>query len=344
MGKRILVTGGFGFVGGHLVETLLTLDPANRVHVVDNLTTNPLPLDRLLSEIHARVGSTDRLTWDICSVADWFARKPVDTAWDEIYHLASVVGPAGVLRHAGRIVKAVVDDAYVLMEVATARGIRLLEVSTSEVYGGGQEGDCNEDFAKIIPARTSVRLEYAVAKLAAETALQNTCLVGSLDAVIVRPFNISGPRQSGVGGFVLPRFIGSAIMNRPLTIFSGGTQTRAFTHVADICDGLVLAMQHGRRGEVYNLGNPKNRVTINEMAELVLDVTGSTAGKTYVDPRTIYGPLYAEANDKYPNADRAMRELTWVPRFDARAVVQETFDYMRRLPEDVRTHLVGPGV
>jgi nucleoside-diphosphate-sugar epimerase len=168
--------------------------------------------------------------------------------------------------------------------------------------------------------------------------------VGSLDAVIVRPFNISGPRQSGVGGFVLPRFIGCAILNRPLTVFSGGTQTRAFTHVADICDGIVRAMRSGKRGEVYNLGNPKNRITINEMADLVLDVTGCTSGKVYVDPRTIYGPLYTEANDKYPNADRAMRDLAWTPQFGARAVVEQTFEYMRRLPEHVRAHLVGPGI
>ena len=159
--------------------------------------------------------------------------------------------------------------------------------------------------------------------------------------MIVRPFNISGPRQSGVGGFVLPRFVGYAMLNRPLTIFSGGTQVRAFTHVMDICSGIILAMRKGKRGEAYNIGNPANRITINEMADLVLEITGSDAGKTYVDPRSIYGPLYAEANDKYPNADRAMRELGWVPKFSARAVVDHTFEYMKSLPEDLRTSLTG---
>ena len=130
-------------------------------------------------------------------------------------------------------------------------------------------------------------------------------------------------------------------MGKPLTVFNGGTQVRAFTHVVDICSGIVLAMRKGKRGEAYNIGNPKNRVTINEMADLVLSVTGSTAGKVHVDPKTICGPLYEEANDKYPNADRALLDLGWVPEFGARAVVEQTFEYMKNLPGDLRTQLCG---
>jgi UDP-glucose 4-epimerase len=342
MSKRILITGGFGFVGGHLIERLLKEDTRRvRVHVVDNLSSNPIPYERLISEISASLGETDRLTWDLCSIAEWFDRKPADCAWDEIYHLASAVGPAGVLQHAGQMIKSIVDDTYRLMELAQQSGVRLLDVSTSEIYGGGQEGYCSEEFAKIIPAKTTVRLEYAIAKLAAETAIQNTSTVRALDAVIVRPFNIVGPRQSGVGGFVLPRFIGYAMLNRPLTIFGGGTQVRAFTHVTDICSGIILAMHKGKRGEAYNIGNPKNRININELADLVLEITGSKAGKIYVDPKSIYGPLYAEANDKYPNADRAMQELGWFAEFDARAVVMHTFEYMKSLPVDLWTNLTG---
>jgi UDP-glucose 4-epimerase len=159
--------------------------------------------------------------------------------------------------------------------------------------------------------------------------------------VIVRPFNISGPRQSGVGGFVLPRFLGYAMLNRPLTVFNGGTQTRAFTHVADICTGIILAMRKGKRGEAYNIGNPKNKMTINELADLVLEVTGSKAGKAYVNPNTIYGPLYAEANDKYPNADRAIRELGWTPEFGLRSIVENSYEYMKYLSDDLRSFLVG---
>jgi UDP-glucose 4-epimerase len=110
--------------------------------------------------------------------------------------------------------------------------------------------------------------------------------------VIVRPFNISGPRQSGAGGFVLPRFIGHALMARPLPIFGSGSQVRAFTHVRDVCDGLVLAMRRGTSGSIHNTGNPANRMSITELADLVLKVTGSPAGTQFVDPRVLDGPLF----------------------------------------------------
>src|SRR5204863_7478952 len=124
-----------------------------------------------------------------------------------ILHFASPVGPAGVLRYGGRIVSAVVDDTYLLADYALEHGARLLDVSTSEVYGGGRDGLCAEGDAKIVPAATSFRLEYAVAKLAAETAVVNLQVRDGLDAVIVRPFTVAGPRQSGEGRFGVPCFV-----------------------------------------------------------------------------------------------------------------------------------------
>lgn len=333
MGK-ILVTGGFGFLGSHLVEQLLR-EPDHHVHVVDNLSTNPLPLDFLLEDL----GHPARLTYTICTVAD-YCRSEMP-AYDEIFHLASIVGPAGVLPHMGRIVESIVNDTYSLMRIAQNMKARLTDISTSEIYGGGQEGFCSETMSKIVPARSSARLEYAVGKLAAEVALQNTCTVTSLNASIVRPFNISGPRQSGIGGFVLPRFIGLALRNQPLTIFGDGRQIRAFTNVKDIVDGILLVARYGKRGEAYNVGNPANRCTINELADAVVRITGSLSRKVYVDPKTIYGPLYEEANNKYPDATRIMNELQWQPQFSRDETIEQTVTYMRRIPEPILQHLTG---
>lgn len=336
MKKKILVTGGFGFVGGHLLEILLEREPDAEIHVIDNLSSNPIPHELLLEYIKDR----SRIKFDLVSIKDYLkSGKPTD--WSEIYHLASFVGPAGVLQHAGDMIGSVVEDTYLMMDVCRERGIRLLDVSTSEIYGGGQEGYCSEEFPKIISPKTSPRLEYAIAKLACETAIINRCTVKKLDAAIVRPFNISGPRQSGVGGFVLPRFVGLALKGLPLTVFGDGKQIRAFTHVRDICDGIYLTMKKSKSGDAFNVGNPHNRVTIDQLADLVLDVTKSNAGKVYVDPKTVYGPLYEEANDKFPNADRVMKELGWDPKYSARDVVQQTYDYMRALPLDMLAHLTG---
>jgi UDP-glucose 4-epimerase len=303
---------------------------------VDNLSSNPIPLDDLMKEL----GSRKNLTYSISSIEEFHMRGD-KTKWDQIYHLASIVGPVGVLPHAGKIVKSIVDDTYYLAEIALKCGARLVDVSTSEVYGGGQEGYCNENFAKIIPAKTTVRLEYAVAKLAAETALINMTKATSLDVVIVRPFNISGPRQSGKGGFVLPRFISMAMTGKPLTIFGVGNQIRAFTHVKDMVQGIVSAMKHGKSGTAYNLGNRRNKISIGELADLVIDITKSKKGKVFVDPKQIYGQFFEEANDKYPDASLAMKELFWDPQQSIEKVISDTYEYMKRLDSKLFEMLSG---
>jgi UDP-glucose 4-epimerase len=333
--RKVLVTGGFGFVGSHLVEELHR-DPSLFIHVVDNLSSNPLPLPYLLAEL----GPMPRLAYDICSVQQYCDRNS-DAHFDEIYHLASVVGPAGVIPHMGKIVKSIVDDTYAIMGLALRTGAKLIDVSTSEVYGGGREGYCSEEMPKIITSRTSARLEYAVGKLAAETALLNAAKSGKLNFCIIRPFNISGPRQSGKGGFVLPRFVSQAIRNRPLTIFGDGTQVRAFTHVKDIVAGIILTMQKGKSGEVYNIGNPNNKCTINQLADETIAIAQSCSKKLYVNPKTIYGPFYEEANDKYPDAKKAMTELKWEPRYDRRLIIQQTIEYFRGLDNKVFDILGG---
>lgn len=339
MARSVLVLGGFGFLGSHLVDLLLE-DPEQRVHVVDNLSTSPLPLDALLAEI----GPAPNLTWAIETVESFCRRgleEDNEERWDEIYHLASLVGPAGILPHAGRIAAPLLNDLMLVADLALRWGARLLLVSTSEVYGGGEQGFCSEAMPKIVPAEASPRLEYAVGKLAAETSLINLCRASGLDGLIVRPFNITGPRQSGAGGFVLPRFVGQAMAGEDLTVFGDGSQVRAFTHVRDISQGMVDAMRRGATGGVYNLGNPANRCSILTLAEAVREVTGTRVGIRFVDPQAIYGPLYAEAHDKYPDAAKAQRDIAWRPGLGLRETIAETFHYMSALPAPLLHRLRG---
>lgn len=321
--KNILITGGFGFLGTHLVELLLK-EPENKLHVVDDLSTSPVDLDYYLDEI----GRPERLTFNICTIADYFSSGAVPK-FDEVYHLASPVGPVGVLQHAGNMVREVVTDCYTLMDYCLETGTKLLDVSTSEVYGGGQEGYCPEFTPKIVPPVTTVRLEYAIAKLAAETAIINTCRVTDLHAVIVRPFNVAGPRQSPKGGFVLPRFMQLAHAGKPLTVFGDGSAVRAFTHVKDMVEGIYLAMRNGSIGEAYNIGNPDNKISILEFARKVLEVLSGKSQIEFVDPKTLYGPLYEEANDKYPDNAKAVSELGWRPKYGVEQVIQDAYkDYL----------------
>ncbi len=333
--KRILVTGGFGFLGSHLVELLLG-DTDNSVHVIDNLSTNPVPIDDLLKESD----SFARLRHSVIDVQG-FCKSWRGERYEEIYHLASVVGPAGVLPHAGRIAMSIVNDTIAVANLAMSCGAKLVDVSTSEVYGGGQDGFCSETMSKIVPAKSSARLEYAVGKLAAETAILNLCETQGLEVRIVRPFNVSGPRQSGKGGFVLPRFIGQAMAEVDITVFGDGRQIRAFTHVKDMVAGIVSAMRKGEKGGVYNLGNPANRCSILELAGEVQRITGARSRIAFVDPRSVYGPLYEEANNKFPDASKAMAELGWSPRYGREQAIKDTFLYMKSLPERLLLHLRG---
>lgn len=320
---NVLVTGGFGFIGGHLVSALLTRGDV--VHVVDDLSSSPVSHDWLLSQLPPEQRA--RLSYDLATVEEFAEdRWPGDLRYDSIFHLASPVGPAGVLRFGGEMVREIVRDTYHLIDRCLTDKSRLIDVSTSEVYGGGQSGLCAENTEKRIPPDTTIRLEYAVAKLAAETAIINKVQVAGLDASIIRPFNVAGPRQSPVGGFVLPRFIRQAHFGRPLTVFGDGMALRAFTHVQDLVDGLVLVGDAGRPGVAYNIGNPANRISILELAHLVVDVTGSSSDIVLIDPRTVYGPLYAEANDKFPEPGRAIKELHWAPHRSVRETVVDAYD------------------
>lgn len=321
--RRVLVTGGFGFIGSHLTEKLLA-ENNTRVAVIDNLSSSSIDLPAYLERLPHR----ERLSYDITTVQECFAgRRPPQ--FDEVYHLASVVGPVGVLKHGGRILRSIVDDTYAVADYALRAKAMLCDVSTSEVYGGGRDGYCSERDAMIIPPKVSIRLEYAVAKLAAEVAMINMARVDGLHVTIVRPFNVAGPRQSGRGGFVLPRFISQALAGEPLTVYGDGSMIRAFTDVRDIADGIIRTMRQGRPGEAYNIGNPANKITILELARTVLKAIPDSSTISFVDPKKLWGPLFEEANDKYPDADRAMSELGWLPIRGLEQIVRETVAYVK---------------
>ena len=330
--KRILVTGGCGFIGSHLVEQLL--EQGHDVTIVDDNSTCPIDYDFFTDKLKRKYHRNVEIYR--CSVDKLFTAKFINFGqpYEEIYHLASPVGPASVIKQGGQMVGMVVRDIYHIIEYCRKHGSKLLDVSTSEVYGGGDEdGLCSEETPKIFPWKTNMRMEYAIAKLAAETAIINT---GTVDpdfwAVIIRPFNVAGPRQSSLGGFVVPRFVQQAVHGMPYTIFGDGSDIRAFTHVEDIVDGMILAMNKGERGEIYNLGNPHNRITIKELPSYIDPVLDKLNERSYIDPVALYGEHYRAAADKYPVANKAMEKLGWDPKRQIPQIVKDYYDdYMMQV-------------
>lgn len=326
MAKNILVTGGMGFIGSYLVERLM--EQGHDVLVIDNMTNNVVDEKHFANHLLQRCPDSTSF-WSSKADVQSINTKDKSTVIDEIYHLASPVGPVGVIKHAGEIVRQVTAATYAVIDLALHHKAKLVDVSTSEVYGGGQMGLCAENMPRIIQAETTVRLEYAVAKLAMETALINLTKTTALNAVIVRPFNVAGPRQRADGGFVIPRFVGQALRGEPLTVYGDGQQIRAFTHVADIVDGLLLAMEKGTSGEVYNLGNPCNVTTINGLAEIVQNKV-SMVDVQYVDPKALHGKLFAEAANKFPDDSKAIHDLGWKPMYSLVKIVRDVRDEMQR--------------
>lgn len=314
----ILVTGGLGFVGSHLVERLL--QDGNKVLVVDNLIGGGSKIyrDKIVQNQHSN------LSIEICSIQR-FAKERQKEKFSHIFHLASPVGPAGVLAFAGQIANEITSATEAAISLALRNKCRLFFMSTSEVYGGGNLGLCREDMPCIIQPGYSARLEYALGKLVSEVAIQNT---PGLDSVVVRPFNIAGPRQNRSGGFVIPTFIRQAMADVPLTVFGDGQQLRAFTHVSDIVNGSILAMTFGKPAQVYNLGNAENKTSILDLAHLVIHhVTGDLGYIKYTDGKTVFGPTYAEAANKFPDSAKAMNELDWQPNFSNLDIINNTWVY-----------------
>lgn len=293
-----IVTGGAGFIGSHLTERLIA--DGQDVLVIDDFRSG-----------RTRIDGAEYLEMPLA-----YAPRPSRSP-DVIYHLAGPVGPVGVLHEAGRIVPEIVGAADLLRQWALYWDVPLVYVSTSEVYGL-QAQPMTEQAPRIIAAGHSARMEYAVAKMAAETMLLNT---DGLDVRIIRPFNVAGPRQREEGGFVLPRFIRQAKAGDPLTVYQPGSQRRAFTHVVEVADAIRRAGTLGKPGQVYNIGNPANACSIARLAEEVVDALGSSSTVKVVDPVTLWGPAFAEAPDKLPTIDKAVKELGWEPRLTRRQVI-----------------------
>lgn len=314
--KRMLITGGLGFLGSYAIEKYkLEYD----VTVLDNLSSNTLNMtDTLLSGINFINSTVLNYTWDI-------HRK-----FDVILHLASPVGPVGILKHSGHIAGLIIDDIYHMIRGALLNDATLVYVSTSEVYGyRSRMESLKEDDSKLLIGAYKVRNEYAIAKLLGEIILCNMSKTTPLKYQIIRPFNISGARQLKTGGFVIPTFVQQALKNEPITVFGDGSQIRSFTHAKDIIEGIDCILKHSNESDIWNIGTPNNALSVKELAERIKRKTNSSSNLVFVDPKTIHGPLYDEAWDKIPNSDKIISKLQWQSTQNIDDILSDVIQYYR---------------
>lgn len=304
-----LVTGGAGFIGSHLVDRLLA--EGWDVTVVDDLSGGSSRPTQQVS-FH--------LT-EVSTIHDWDF-SPIDT----VFHLASPVGPVGVLHDPHRTVGTIIRGAEAVARVAQSHEAKLIAIGTSESYGV-QVGPSMEDTSCVFAPAYTARQAYGIGKRASETVL---ALWPEIDARIIRPFNVAGPRQRAGGGFVIPRWIEQASSGKDLTIYQPGTQKRAYCHVLDFVDGIMRVHTSGQRGEVYNLGNPDNVVSLLELSQIFQMAWEQKRGvlptAKIVNPVELHGPLFKEAPDKVPIIGKAESQLGWKPAMGNEKIILDAID------------------
>jgi len=296
--KKILITGGLGFLGSYTIEKYKR--QGCNITIIDNLSTNTIdPTDEICDGCNVIIMDILDYTWKL------------EDKFDMIIHLASPVGPAGILQHSGKMARYILDDVYWAIDGAQLYNCPLIFISTSEIYGYRDKAVMLQEHEdKLLVGDFKVRNEYSMAKLLSEIVISNTAKVSNLKYQIIRPFNISGARQLPDAGFVLPRFVNQALAGKDITVFGNGEQIRAFTYVKDIIEGIYLASIHDVN-EIWNVGNPANKVSINYLAQRVKELTNSESNIIHIDPKTIYGPLYEEAWDKIPDPKKIQSKLNW---------------------------------
>ncbi len=319
--KRALVTGGLGFIGSALVEALSA--DGTSVTVVDSLAQNVVPVDHFAAIGRRNVEVIPR------SVAQYLAGRPSLEGYDGVIHAASLVGPAGILKYSGSIGNDIVESTGAMIEACTRRRLPLVYFSSAEVYG--KSGPLREDDDIRVPARYNARIEYALAKLTCEAMVANSAWRG-LRGIILRPFNLAGPRQSRAGGFVLPTFVRQGVGKMPLTVFGGGEQVRAFLGLQDLVRFFrdCLQPQMLNRPAVVNLGNPDNATTINKLAHRVVAATGGKSRIVHTDGKVVHGEGYEEAESvaKIPEITRALG-LGWRPTQSLQLIIEESVAFFR---------------
>lgn len=309
-----LVTGGAGFIGGHLVEQLIGQDEP--VIVLDDFSTG--------TESNLSLVSGSPLLEVVRgSILDADLVDAVTAQVDTVYHLAAAVGVLSILDNPLESLRTNLHGTENVVVSAHRHGVRLLVASTSEIYGKNSAVGLREDDDRIIGSPLKSRWSYAEAKAIDETLAYTYAVQHGLKAVIVRLFNTVGPRQTGRYGMVIPRFVAQALAAQPITVYGNGTQERCFCHVLDVVPALcALVADESTYGKVFNLGSDE-RVSIEVLARRVIERTRSNSPITYVPYDEAYPAGYEDMDRRVPDCTRAATQIGFRPTRSLNEIIDD---------------------
>jgi len=299
---RYLVTGGAGFIGSHVTDALVAR--GDTVVALDDLSTG------LLANL-APALETGRVRFVEGSILDEDLVDECMRSVDVCVDLAAAVGVQLILAQPLATLLSNLRGVRVVMESAARYHRRMLFASTSEVYGKLSGFKLKEDSDLVIGSPAQSRWSYAIAKLAGEAAAHAYFQDRDVEMIVIRPFNVVGPRQTGAYGMVLPRFVRQALAGEPLTVYGDGHQSRCFTDVRDASAAILgLLASPAAVGRVYNVGS-STPVRIIDAAHRVIERCGSASTIKLVPYSEAYGVGYEELGSRVPDTTALVTDIGW---------------------------------
>lgn len=318
---KLLITGGAGFIGSHLSEELL--NNGHEVCVLDNLSTG-----RMENIAHLKANSKFELV--VGTVLNEFLVDKLTERCDAIFHLAAAVGVELIVKNPLESLTTNIKGSEVILEMAYRYNKKILITSTSEIYGKNTNGPLKEMDDRILGSPLKTRWSYSTAKAVDEMLAYVYWKEKNVPSVIVRLFNTVGPKQTGMYGMVVPRFISQALKNEPITIYGTGKQSRCFLHVKNVVDALIKLINEPKAvGEVFNIGS-QEEVTIEQLAKEVIKITKSSSKLEYIPYEKAYEEGFEDMQRRVPDTTKLNKLIGFKPTYTLSEIIKDIVKYLTK--------------
>jgi UDP-glucose 4-epimerase len=309
---KYLITGGAGFIGSHLTESLISR--GDQVVVFDNLSTGSK---------NNLAGISEKIKFEQGNILNKAALDELVANSDYVVHLAAALGVFNIVNKPLESLKTNLQGSEIVLEACDKYRKPVLIASTSEIYGKNDKVPLNEEDDRIIGHPLKSRWSYSEAKAVDESLAYFYYLENKLPVRIVRFFNTVGPRQVGHYGMVVPRFVSAALKDEPLSVYGSGDQIRCFCHVTDAVKALLLVMDSDKAiGQVFNVGN-NQQISIIELAKKVIELTGSSSFIEKIAYEKAYPAGFEDMQRRVPDISKIKQVLDWAPEINLDQIIKD---------------------